>query len=51
MICGDVDKLYVECMENLIKTIQEKMNCERNYAIKIIDNLKINNKIIVEKWM
>jgi len=51
MICGDIEKLYDECMENLIQTHQEKLGCGRNAVVKIFDERKVDNKIVIEKWM
>lgn len=51
MICGDVQKLYDECIENIITVLKKKASYSREQSVKLIEDMKICNKIIVEKWI
>jgi sulfite reductase alpha subunit-like flavoprotein len=51
MICGDVAKLYDECINNIIYILSKKNGYPREHALKILEGMKFNNKIIIEKWI
>jgi sulfite reductase alpha subunit-like flavoprotein len=51
MICGDVAKLYDECINNIIYILGSKNGYPREYSLKLIEELKFNNRIIIEKWL
>lgn len=51
MICGDLDKLYDELMSNIIMVIMKIKNYPREYCVKLIEDWKFTNRIIIEKWL
>ena len=51
MICGDIQKLYDECIENILSILIKKVNLSREHCVKIIEDMKINERIRVEKWI
>jgi sulfite reductase alpha subunit-like flavoprotein len=51
LICGDVAKLYDEVVNNIIYILGKRNGYPREYALKIIEELKFNNRIVIEKWI
>lgn len=50
MICGDLDKILDDITNILVGIIKNKLNIDRNKALFLVEEKKINGKIIVEKW-
>ena len=51
MICGDINKLYDECLNNLSETLtyyRKDLNSEK--AKEILNEFRNQGKILVEKW-
>jgi len=51
MICGDIDKLLDECLENILSIYMKRNNLPRDQSVKYMESMKMKNKIIVEKWL
>jgi len=51
MICGDLEKLYDECISNIILILMRNNKYSKDECIKIIEDLKNTNRIILEKWI
>ncbi len=51
MICGDVAKLYDECIENILYILHCKNQYPREYSLKLIEDMRNSNRIIIEKWI
>jgi hypothetical protein len=51
MICGDLDKLYDELMSYIIIILMKIKNYPREYCVKLIEDWKFSNRIIIEKWL
>jgi sulfite reductase alpha subunit-like flavoprotein len=50
MICGDMDKLYDECINNIMTIIMKNEGYHREHSVKYIDDMKYNGRLIIEKW-
>ena len=50
MICGDLRKLYDELLANIILILQKIKNYPREYCIKLIEEWKNTDRILIEKW-
>ncbi len=50
MICGDLEKLYDECISNIVLILMRN-NYPKEYCIKLIEDMKNSNRIILEKWI
>ena len=51
MICGDVVKLYDECVENIIYILGSRNGYSREHSLKLIEDMKISDRIVIEKWI
>lgn len=51
MICGDLEKLYDECISNIILILMKNNKYPKDYCIKYIEDLKNSNRLIMEKWI
>lgn len=51
MICGDLEKLYDECLSNIVFILMKNNSYPREYCIKLIEDMKNTNRIILEKWV
>jgi hypothetical protein len=51
MICGDVAKLYDECVENIIYILGSRNGYSREYSLKLIEDMKLSDRIVIEKWI
>ncbi len=50
MICGDLDKILDDITNILVSIIKNKLKIDRNKALFIVEEKKINGKIQIEKW-
>ena len=50
MICGDIEKLYDECVNNIMTVLMSKEKKPREVCVKFIEEMKINGRVIIEKW-
>ena len=51
MVCGDIEKLYNECMSNIMSIVMKKEGFERENWGKYVEDMKVNGRLIIEKWM
>ena len=51
MICGDLEKLYDECISNIVFILNKNKSYPKECCIKLIEDMKSNNRIILEKWI
>jgi sulfite reductase alpha subunit-like flavoprotein len=51
MICGDIEKLYDECIANIMSVFMKKDKWVREQCVKYIEDMKIKGRMIIEKWM
>jgi sulfite reductase alpha subunit-like flavoprotein len=51
MICGDVEKLYDECINNIQIILSCRNGLNSEISNKYIQKMKDSGKLIIEKWM
>jgi sulfite reductase alpha subunit-like flavoprotein len=51
MICGDVEKLYDECISNIKMILSTRNGLQPEISSKYIETMKITGKLLIEKWM
>jgi sulfite reductase alpha subunit-like flavoprotein len=51
MICGDVVKLYDECVENIIYILGSRNGYSREHSLNLIEEMKLSDRIVIEKWI
>ncbi len=50
MICGDVEKIYAEVLNTFLYQLKSKRLIEREEAVYILEKLKSQGRILLEKW-
>lgn len=50
MICGDIQKLYDESINNIMGILMKKEGFQRQNCVKYLENMKLENRLIIEKW-
>ena len=50
MICGDIAKLYDECIANIMSIIMKKQGYHREHSVKYLEDMKFMGRLIIEKW-
>lgn len=50
MICGDIEKLYDECIANIMSTLIKKESYTMELSKKYVDDMKTKERLILEKW-
>jgi sulfite reductase alpha subunit-like flavoprotein len=50
MICGDIEKLYDECIANIMSTLMKKESYTMELSKKYVEDMKSKGRLILEKW-